>query len=122
MPNNIINWDLCLARSQNDPDTAKQILALFMDDLIELLPTIKQAWLEKDFDTLSSLTHKLYGGSHYCGVPNLAAVLSEFHIRLQDPDSATIEPLMEKFEKASDDLITYYKRDFEEKNHVPSQF
>jgi len=67
----VVDTQLSLEHSNNNAQLAKDMLEL----LIQMLRTEKSVLIDhhnnQNWDDLYNLNHKLYGGSSYCGVPQL---------------------------------------------------
>ncbi|ART80086.1 two-component sensor histidine kinase BarA [Oceanisphaera avium] len=97
-----INWPLALSRAGNKEHLAKEMLRLLLETIDECEPLLNKAVnSELESQTLHSAIHKLHGGSVYCGVPQLQALLAQLEQALlaKQPVSAIEPELLELLER-----------------------
>lgn len=78
-----IDWQQCLALSNQSPELAKELLNMFMNDLPDYKNNIQQSYANKKFDELHQYVHKLHGATCYCGMGRLQSLLSRFETALK---------------------------------------
>lgn len=71
------DWELCLQKSNNNPDLAKELFDLFIAELPEFAQKIQQAHQSKNKKALLDVIHKLHGACCYIGVPRLKHLVAE---------------------------------------------
>ena len=79
----VVNIKLSLVHSNNNNQLARDMLQL----LITMIDTEKDSlhffYNEKDWEKMYQLNHKIYGGSSYCGVPELQQANKKLEMLLQ---------------------------------------
>jgi CheY-like chemotaxis protein len=79
----VVNIELSLVHSNRNNQLAKDMLQM----LITMIDTEKDRlhffYNEKDWEKLYQLNHKIYGGSSYCGVPELQRANKKLEMLLQ---------------------------------------
>jgi two-component system sensor histidine kinase BarA len=100
----VVNIKDSLMHSNNNHQLAKDMLEL----LITMINTEKNhlhlLYEAKDWETLYQLNHKIYGGSSYCGVPQLQSANKKLEILLQQHLSLHTEKHSLATEPATDDI------------------
>jgi two-component system, NarL family, sensor histidine kinase BarA len=89
-----IDWQQCLALSNQSPELATELLNMFMEQLPEYKNNIQQCYQQKDFDALHQHVHKLHGATCYCGMSRLQSLLSRFETALKANDHMVYPQLM----------------------------
>ena len=72
-----IDWELCLRLSNNDPITAKELLAMLAESLPTDKTTIVNLYQAKDYGALEVRLHRLHGSLCYTGAPHLKAATKD---------------------------------------------
>lgn len=67
----VVDIQQSLSYSHNNRGLAKDMLELLIKMVRQEKNTLLSLYQSQDWESLSLLTHKLYGGSCYCGVPKL---------------------------------------------------
>jgi two-component system sensor histidine kinase BarA len=100
----VVNIKDSLVHSNNNHQLAKDMLQL----LITMINTEKDhlhlLYEAKDWEILYQLNHKIYGGSSYCGVPQLQSANKKLEILLQQHLSLNTEKDSLATEPATDDI------------------
>lgn len=65
------DWSESMRLSKNKPDLATDMLKMLLESLPETSKKIETARQNQNWQDLLEVTHKLHGGSCYCGVPAL---------------------------------------------------
>ncbi|WP_153913391.1 two-component sensor histidine kinase BarA [Shewanella sp. TC10] len=114
-----LNWELCLAQTNQKPDLAIEMLQMLVTSLPESVSNIETAMKEADSDLMLQTVHKLHGASCYCGVPNTQKLCQEIEsalkkkISLDDLEPEILELLDEltKVESAANQVISQLSAD-----------
>lgn len=84
-----IDWALCLKLANNKPEIAKDLLAMFIEELPSRREAIQNDLAKNDYVNLHEHVHLVHSGSCYCGVPQLKAIANElencFKKKIHDP-------------------------------------
>jgi|GEM_PF-2687963 len=103
----VIDIDMSLHYSNNSPQLAKDMLILLIDMIRKESALFKQYYHEKEWDQLSQLSHKLHGGSCYCGVPKLQSSCKIVDTLLQQKHYDNIHTPMETLLSAMEEIVTW---------------
>ena len=114
-----LNWELCLAQTNQKPDLAIEMLQMLVDSLPDSVNDIETALKDADNELMLQTVHKLHGASCYCGVPNTQKLCQEIEsalkkkISLDDLEPEILELLDEltKVESAANQVISQLSAD-----------
>jgi two-component system, NarL family, sensor histidine kinase BarA len=67
----VIDIQLALEQAGGNQALAKELLTMLLKELPVLNELLRQAITAQDSNAMWDQTHKLYGSTAYCGVPNL---------------------------------------------------
>lgn len=106
-----IDWQQCLALSNQNPSMAKELLDMFMKDLPSYRHNIQQCFDQQDYKTLYQHVHKLHGATCYCGMPQLQAMLSAFETALKTDQQNTYPKHMAQIIQGFDAVTDCYAKE-----------
>ncbi len=108
----VIDSDLGLKLASNMPDLAKSLLQMLVSELPETKANIWAVYTNGDEEELLSITHKLHGGSCYCGVPRLktAAFQLETALKNGDAEPETIDTMVRTLVFEMEQVLTQYEQ------------
>jgi len=69
----LFDKDLALKQAGGNTDLAKELFEMLIKDLPISQQAMNSAHIKKDKEGLWEATHKIHGGTAYCGVPDLKA-------------------------------------------------
>lgn len=98
----IIDWEHNAQFELGQTELKYELLRLFAVQLPELQTAIHEAFVQKNYVALDNRLHKLQGGSSYCGLRRLKAVILDFLDHLRTTHTASHEGL----EKIDQELQT----------------
>lgn len=83
----VIDIQLALEQAGGNQQLAKELLTMLLKELPVLNEKLRQAIAAQDSNAMWDQTHKLYGSTAYCGVPNLrqSAKLLEDAVKRSEP-------------------------------------
>ncbi|MCL1036238.1 two-component sensor histidine kinase BarA [Shewanella submarina] len=88
-----LNWEQCLAQSNQKVDLALEMLTMLLDSLPQTGTQIEKALQDNDQQTMLTTVHKLHGASCYCGVPNTRKLCQEIESALKhNTEISDLEP------------------------------
>ena len=67
----LFDKDLALKQAGGNADLAKELFEMLIKDLPISQQAMNSAHSKQDKDTFWDVTHKIHGGTAYCGVPDL---------------------------------------------------
>ena len=67
----VIDFDASIRLTGGDASFAKEMLTLLVDSFSQELGVLQKAHQTNDWNLIQSITHKLMGGTAYCGTPRL---------------------------------------------------
>ena len=108
-----IDLTLGVRLAAGDEAFAREILATFMQNLVNELARIDHAYQQQNGQLMKELVHKLHGGACYCGVPALKAQTAILEKALNDASyqiSKEVTEQYQRFKDVSTTTITSYKR------------
>ncbi|MFT6254387.1 MAG: two-component system sensor histidine kinase BarA [Granulosicoccus sp.] len=109
----VVSIESSLAHSNNNSHLAKDMLALLIIMIKKEKIGIITLCNKQDWEKLYQLNHKIYGGSSYCGVPQLQSAnkalerLLQSQLTLAQPETNVIEQAVNDLSKAIDDIILW---------------
>lgn len=103
-----IDWQKCLALSNQNVEIARLALTAFVDDLRENLTKAQQSLQDKDIERFQTFIHKLHGGSYYCGVPELSKCLAELEKQSKTARLEDLPALMLPLQREADKIFSAY--------------
>ncbi|WP_119968478.1 two-component sensor histidine kinase BarA [Shewanella japonica] len=114
-----LNWELCLAQTNQKPDLALEMLQMLVDSLPDNVVNIETALKTVNSELMLQTVHKLHGASCYCGVPNTQKLCQEIESALkhktsiEDLEPEVLELLDEltKVESAANQVISQLSAD-----------
>jgi len=86
-----IDWNQCIQLMAGKPEKAREILDVFMVELLKAKEGLQQAYQAQDFEQLKNQAHKLHGSCCYLGVPELKKAAFELERCLQEGDQSQIK-------------------------------
>ncbi len=86
-----VNISECLALTRDDPELARDMLAMLLESIVMERPHIERAHDTKSYDELYEHIHKLHGACCYCGVPRLKRITRSMDQKLKDGDLNRID-------------------------------
>ena len=91
----LFDKELALSQAGGNAELAKELFEMLIKDLPGLRDSMNQAHAQQDKQIFWNATHKIHGGTAYCGVPDLknACKLLEDEIKSAYPSDAIDEPL-----------------------------
>lgn len=101
----IIDWKLALKLANNKRDLAEEMLTLLMKTLPDEFAAIKEAHIEKNYEELLKLVHKLHGAVCYCGVPRLKNAIYNLESILKRNKFAEVPLLFARLELEVEELL-----------------
>ncbi len=105
-----VNWEECLKLSNSKPEVAKELLAMFADELPKLQSEMKKAYQQNNFQQLKDQAHKLHGACCYAGVPLLKQMVGQLESQLQSPNNQKIETLLRKIDNEAAFVLNSLKQ------------
>ena len=104
------DWDLLLQQTGRKEAIAKEILALFMQDLPNLQEQINSAFQNKQFKNLAEILHKLNGACSYCGMPKLKKLAQELELAIKENNSFSYEKYIHDIDQECNNLKIMIKK------------
>jgi two-component system sensor histidine kinase BarA len=101
----ILDWDLAVKIAGNQPDLAKDILAMLTRDLPNDLTMINQLAAEKQYPELLRCVHKLHGAVAYCGAPRLKEILAYIELQMKSNALDSLPALINQLNIEVNDLL-----------------
>jgi two-component system sensor histidine kinase BarA len=115
----IIDWELGKKLAGNRLELAIEFLEKLTETLPEEKLKINAAVLEKNWETLRDISHRLHGACAYCGVPILKAAVHDLEVATDSKTLTTITPCLEAFNQAVDAVLTLMKSEALNKRNPP---
>ena len=78
-----IDWQMLLKLTNNKPELAEELLALFTSELPTLRDEINAAFDKANWKEMKNQVHKLHGSCCYTGMPHLKHVSQELEEALK---------------------------------------
>ncbi|ODS23444.1 hypothetical protein AB835_08770 [Candidatus Endobugula sertula] len=103
----IVSIEKSLAYSHHNKPLAKDMLALLIKMIKEEKQHFRTLYQQRDWPALTQLTHKLYGGSCYCGVPQLQEYCRTANNMLQQENYDHIDQTMKRLLSAMEDILIW---------------
>ncbi len=103
----VVDVKQSLIFSRNNHELAKDMLSMLIDLIKDKRDTVNQLFVDKDWQALGQLVHKINGGSCYCGVPELQQQTQIIDKALENKDIDTVNTHFPAFLDAVDDLIEW---------------
>lgn len=107
----------CLSLAHNKPDLARDMLLMLISTLPGDKEKIQQAYAEKNWAAMQEHTHRLYGSSCYCGVPELRSLAGLLDKILQSDQKSHISNTWKSLAKAMDKVLFWA-----EERDIPALF
>ncbi len=108
----VIDWELCVKLTDNNPKLAKDILLMLHKQLQQEQPRLETALKSQDLATLREINHSILGAVSYTGVPQLHAASLALNEYLKDSDDpADIEKYAQQIIAAIKNLIAAISKD-----------
>ncbi len=101
----IINTELALEKSNGNSDLAKELFTMLINDLPQALEKIKSSYLANSIQELSEHTHRLYGSTTYCGVPDLKSAAARLDNCIKSNNKSEIQDCIQLVEKSIQALL-----------------
>lgn len=97
----IIDWELCLTQCNNNEELAKELFALFLQEMPDFKSRMAAAAKTKNTADLLETVHKLHGACCYIGVPRLKELVANSEIALKkgDFDWLSVPKMISEIEK-----------------------
>ena len=92
-----LDWELAIARTNHNDETARELLADFIRLLPEAVHQIETAWHARHYSELLNQVHRLHGASCYTGVPRLQSLADELEGALKRKQYMLVAELMTVF-------------------------
>ncbi|VAW91212.1 hypothetical protein MNBD_GAMMA23-320 [hydrothermal vent metagenome] len=91
----LFDKELALSQAGGNAELAKELFEMLIKDLPSQQETMNKGHSQQDKQTFWDATHKIHGGTAYCGVPDLkkACKLLEDEIKKAYPSDAIDVPL-----------------------------
>jgi HPt (histidine-containing phosphotransfer) domain-containing protein len=105
----IIDFEECLRLTNNDNITAKQLLQLLDETILEYVNAIKIAYHQGDYVTIQSITHKLHGGFMYCSTPQLKSCVLAIREVNTPGNRNKLDTCIQAFAKAANQFKQEYQ-------------
>lgn len=67
----LFDKDLALSQAGDNPELAQELFEMLINDLPQSQQAMNQAHKDNNKDAFWDATHKIHGGTAYCGVPDL---------------------------------------------------
>jgi len=106
-----IDWELSLKLVNNKADLAKDMLAMFVAELPEMLNKIEAGLKLEDREQLHQVIHKLHGGACYCGVPRIKRLSAIIEAQLKTESMETVTTLTNSLVDEMKAVQTAYQND-----------
>lgn len=103
----VIDIEQSLSYSHNNRGLAKDMLELLIKMIRQEKSNLIKHYREQDWEALSLLTHKLHGGSCYCGVPKLQQSCETADKLLQKQQYTDIDQPMKKLIQSMEELLDW---------------
>lgn len=104
-----IDWQLCLELSNQKPDLAKKLLAMFAEELPQLRMEIITAYQNNRISDLEQYIHKLQGACCYCGATNLKKITEQLESQLKSANKNNVEKLMTELDVEIEEILLVLK-------------
>ncbi len=99
----LFDKELALSQAGGNAELAKELFEMLLKELPNQQKIMNKAHAEKDKQAFWDATHKIHGGTTYCGVPDLknACKLLEDEIKAVYPSDSIDKPLQNLNNKIS---------------------
>ncbi len=101
----IINTKLALEKSNGSTELAKELFTMLIKDLPQALEKIKASYQANSLQELSEHTHRLYGSTTYCGVPDLKSAAAKLDSCVKNNNENEISNHIQSVEKSIHELL-----------------
>ncbi len=93
----LFDKELALSQAGGNAELAKELFEMLLKELPKQQEIMNKAHAEKDKQVFLDATHKIHGGTAYCGVPDLknACKLLEDEIKAAYPGGSIDKPLQD---------------------------
>ena len=105
--NKVVDIQQSLEHSHQNKSLAKDMLDLLITMIEDEKANISRLYEQKNWQALAALTHKLYGGCCYCGVPELQQACEKADKQLQQQRYDNLEPMINKLLNAMNDILLW---------------
>lgn len=78
-PLTVVDWQDALARSQNKPKIALELLMMMQQSVVDEKTALSHAWQRQDIGQLGDIVHRIVGATRYTGVPQLRSIAERLH-------------------------------------------
>lgn len=107
--NPLIDWKKTIQRMSGKESLAREMLEKFIDTLEQDFAHIKQAYHEKDWQSLAHFIHRVHGACCYCEVPILKQHSKALEVILKNNQPEEIVPLYLELVDIIDAVIAEYQ-------------
>ncbi|ACJ18939.1 Hpt domain-containing protein [Coxiella burnetii] len=91
-----IDWQMLLKLTNNKPELAEELLALFASELPALRDGINAAFDKADWKEMKNQVHKLHGSCCYTGTPHLKHLSQELEEALELRNHGAVPLFLER--------------------------
>ena len=115
-----INWNQCLDKMAGKDESAREILSVFIEQLTQTLPELKDLKLDESSQCIQDALHKILGASYYCGVPKLSRLLQAFEKTHSTIPTDKVLELYQGILGEIENIIAYYSK-LSKKHLIPQR-
>lgn len=107
--NSAIDWGLCVKLANNNPEIAKELLIMLINDLPSAQQEILAAFQKKHYSELQAKVHRLHGATCYCGVTNLKNILADLENQLKNNKTDQLEVRIQNLQTEIAKILSTYQ-------------
>ncbi len=105
-----IHYKETLKMTNNNLDSALELMQLLAKDLEESIPQWKESLIKQDWLAFGRVAHRLLGATAYCSAPKINQLSSQLNREVKsNPTLETIQPIVENLIEEANQVIRYVK-------------
>ena len=105
-----IHFKKTLKMTNNNLDSALELMQLLAKDLDESIPKWKESLKEEDWLAFGRVAHRLLGATAYCSAPKINQLSTQLNREVKaNPTLETIQPIVENLIEEANQVIRYVK-------------
>lgn len=104
-----IDWHLCVKLANNNPEIAKELLMMLVNDLPQSRQEIMTAYQNKQYLELQAKVHRLHGATCYCGVAKLKNILADLETQLKRNKVEHLDLAIQNLQQEIDNILVTYQ-------------
>lgn len=101
----VIDYHEAIDKAGGNPELAKDLFGMLLQELPLLRQQLQDAIAQADLQAIWDHTHKLYGSTAYCSVPNLHRAAGDMETTVKSQELPAIRSQFTTLEAAIEELL-----------------